>query len=88
MWETTFPAASAGIAIGIVWIISMLIIAVISLSSLGLTIWALVDVIRREYVRGSKKIVWILVIVLVSIIGPIVYFLGGRTDGLEEIEEG
>ncbi|MCL1885193.1 MAG: PLD nuclease N-terminal domain-containing protein [Dehalococcoidia bacterium] len=79
-WETTFPAAEAGIAIGIVWIISLLIIAVISLLSLGLMIWALVDVLRRENVRGDNKIIWVLVILLASVIGPIIYLAIGRSD--------
>jgi hypothetical protein len=52
----------------------------------GLLIWALLDVIRREHVTGGNKVVWILVIVLVNIIGPIVYFLFGRKEGSPEGE--
>ena len=54
----------------------------------GLLIWALLDIIRRERVRGGNKVVWILVIVLINIIGPIVYFLFGREEGEAEGEEG
>jgi hypothetical protein len=46
----------------------------------GLLVWALLDVIRREHVKGGNKLVWILVIVLINIIGPIVYFLFGREE--------
>jgi hypothetical protein len=53
----------------------------------GLLIWALLDVIKRQYVTGGNKVVWILVIVLVNIIGPIVYFLFGRKEGPAENEE-
>jgi len=45
----------------------------------GLLIVALIDVLRRERTRGPKW-AWILVIVLVNLIGPIVYFLFGREE--------
>ncbi|MCL1885192.1 MAG: PLD nuclease N-terminal domain-containing protein [Dehalococcoidia bacterium] len=80
MPDTTYLGMSLGAFI--------LMLIPIAILEYGLMIWALVDVIRREYVRGNKKIVWILVIVLVGIIGPIVYFLVGRADGSEEIEKG
>ena len=50
----------------------------------GLLIWALVDVIKREHVTGGNKVVWILVIVLANIIGPIIYFIFGRKEGPAE----
>jgi hypothetical protein len=47
----------------------------------GLMIAALVDLERRERrVRGGSKIVWALVIILVNIIGPILYFVAGREE--------
>jgi len=60
-----------------------LLIPVILLE-LGLLVWALLDVIRRERVRGGNKVVWILVIVLINLIGPIIYFLFGREDDSAE----
>ena len=42
-------------------------------------IFALVDLIKREQVKGSK-VVWALVIILINIIGPIVYLIFGRKD--------
>lgn len=45
----------------------------------GLMIAALVDLIRREKTKGPKW-VWILVIVLVNLFGPIIYFLVGREE--------
>jgi hypothetical protein len=45
----------------------------------ALMVIALIDVIRRERVRGSK-VVWIVVIILVNIIGPIIYLLFGRQE--------
>ncbi len=46
---------------------------------LGLMIFALVDLLRREQTRGPKW-VWALVILFVNMIGPIIYFVAGRED--------
>ncbi|MCL2281363.1 MAG: PLDc N-terminal domain-containing protein [Dehalococcoidia bacterium] len=62
----------------------ILILIPIVLLELGLMIWALVDILHRENVRGNNKIVWILVIVLIDIIGPIIYFLAGRNEGTKD----
>lgn len=45
----------------------------------GLMIVALVDLIKREKTRGPKWM-WALIVVLVNMIGPIVYFVVGRED--------
>ena len=47
---------------------------------LALLIIALVDIIKREHVTGDNKVIWILVIVLINIIGPIVYLVFGRKE--------
>ena len=47
---------------------------------LALLVIALVDLIRRENVRGDSKVVWAIVIVIFGIIGPVVYFLFGRKE--------
>ena len=46
---------------------------------LGLMIFALVDLVRRERTRGPKW-VWALIIIFVNLIGPIVYFVVGREE--------
>jgi hypothetical protein len=46
---------------------------------LVLMISALIDLVRRPIVRGPKW-AWALVIVLVNIIGPIIYFVAGRKE--------
>jgi hypothetical protein len=47
---------------------------------LGLMIFALIDLARREKVKGGNKVVWALVILLINTIGPLVYFLFGREE--------
>ncbi len=52
----------------------------VALIQLTLLIIALMDLVKREYVRGGNKIVWALVIVFISMIGPIVYLIVGRQE--------
>lgn len=53
------------------------------LISLGLEIFALVDLYRRDrrYVQGGNKLVWVAVIVLINLVGSIIYLTVGRTEG-------
>jgi len=51
----------------------------VAIIELGLLVWALLDIIRRKNVKGPK-IVWIIVVVLFEIIGPIAYFIFGRGE--------
>ena len=46
---------------------------------LGLQIFALVDVARREKTKGPKWI-WVLVIVFGEILGSVIYFIFGRDE--------
>ena len=50
------------------------------LIELALLVIALIDIIKREKVTGNNKVVWILVIVLFQVIGPVVYFIFGRKE--------
>ena len=45
---------------------------------LGLMVFALIDLYRRQVVKGGQKWPWVLVIVLLGIIGPVFYLLVGR----------
>ena len=51
----------------------------IVLLQLGLMLFALVDLSRRQRTKGPKW-VWMLVIIFVNLIGPIVYFVVGREE--------
>lgn len=50
------------------------------LLELILLIIALVDLVKREHVRGENKIVWALIIIFIQTIGPIVYLIWGRQE--------
>lgn len=48
---------------------------------LGLMIWALYDMTRPgRTVRGGSKVVWALIVILINLIGPVLYFLIGRQE--------
>ena len=48
---------------------------------LGLLIAALYDLTRPgRRVKGDNKVIWALIIIFVSMIGPILYFLAGREE--------
>jgi len=51
----------------------------ILLLQLGLIVFALVDLARRERTRGPKWM-WVIIIILGELIGPIIYFLVGREE--------
>jgi hypothetical protein len=50
------------------------------LLQLGLMAAALVDLSRRERVRGGNKLIWGIAIVVINLFGPLAYFLFGRED--------
>ena len=47
---------------------------------LALALTALVHVVRHPHYRFGNKAVWILVVLLIQIIGPVLYFAMGRGD--------
>ena len=57
----------------------------VAVVELGLLVFALVNIVTRKRVKGGNKAVWIILVVLVSVIGPIIYFAFGRE---EEIVDG
>jgi hypothetical protein len=57
------------------------LLAPIILIQLGLMVAALIDLERGDRrVRGGSKLVWALIIVLVNVLGPIIYFIAGREE--------
>ena len=59
--------------------INLAVLVPIFIIQLILLIIALIDLIRIEKTNGPKW-VWALVIVVINIIGPIVYFIFGRRN--------
>ena len=59
----------------------VLLLLPVILVELGLLVVALRDLLRPErHVRGDSKLMWGIIIVLVGLLGPILYFAVGRED--------
>jgi hypothetical protein len=56
----------------------------LAILELGLMIWAIVNIATRKAVRFNNKALWIIIVVLVSVIGPIVYFAFGRVEEVRD----
>ncbi len=57
----------------------MLLVLPVILIQLALMIFALVDLVKNPNPNGPKWM-WALIIVLINLIGPIVYFVVGRRN--------
>ena len=56
----------------------VLVWVLVAIGALILFIWALIDAIQNPGLSSSERIVWVLVILLTSPLGPILYLLIGR----------
>ncbi len=60
--------------------VNLMIIAPLLFVQLILQVAALVDLYKREQVLGGKKWIWVLVIIIGEILGPVIYFVFGRKE--------
>jgi hypothetical protein len=59
----------------------LLLLTPVILIELALIIFALRDLLRPErHVRGNSKLLWGIVIVFISLLGPIIYLAAGREE--------
>lgn len=56
------------------------LIAPLILLQLGLQVAAIIDLVRRDKVRGGNKLIWGAVIVLLEIFGALAYFVVAREE--------
>lgn len=50
------------------------------LIQIGLMVFALIHVLKHNHYRFGNRMIWLLVVVLIQIIGPILYFTIGRGE--------
>ncbi len=55
-------------------------IMILTLFTLGLYIYALVDVLRSDFRGSNTKILWVIVILLAPFLGVLLYLIMGRKD--------
>jgi len=62
-------------------ITTILLLAIpLVLIQLGLMIVCLLDLFRREKVKGLPKWAWAIIIVLGELVGPVIYLVVGRAE--------
>jgi hypothetical protein len=64
-----------GLSTGV--IIALVLLALVEI---GLMVWAVVDIVQRPAVLWGQKWIWLVIVILFGIIGPIVYFAVGRVQ--------
>ena len=52
----------------------------IAILELGLLITALVHIVRRQKTKNLNFVAWLLIIIIISLFGPVLYFLFGRVE--------
>ena len=50
------------------------------LIDLGLVIAALVHIFKSSTYKTGNRVIWVVVVLLVNIIGPLLYFIIGKSD--------
>ncbi len=71
-------AGTAAVGLGVGLLIFWLIFGI---GGFILFLWALIDVIRRQFPNPNDKILWILLVILIGWLGPILYLIIGRKKG-------
>jgi hypothetical protein len=52
----------------------------LAIIELALIVIALIDLFKREGMSNNTRLIWVFVIILINIIGPLAYFFFGRKD--------
>lgn len=65
--------------LGFIGTAELLIVLFIFLFFLLLPLVALIDILRNEF-TGSNKLIWVLVVLLFPILGPVLYFIIGTSQ--------
>lgn len=72
---------AAGLVAGGFMMVVWLGFAVLGCVALVFWIYALIDVIKREFPGENEKLIWILVVALAGWIGALIYWFVGRQKG-------
>jgi len=54
----------------------------------GLLLFAAIDIARKRKTKNLSPVIWILIVFFVNMIGPVLYFVLGRSDtGKYDVED-
>lgn len=56
----------------------LLVFAIIGIAVLAFWIWALIDAIKNPRLTDNERLIWIIVILLTSWLGALIYLIVGR----------
>jgi len=54
--------------------------------SLALTIWSAIDIVRKPFKKDNDKVLWLIVVLMLGLIGPIIYLVKRKELYAEELE--
>jgi len=66
---------------GIVVLFAVVGSGILALACLAAWVWALVDILRSEFV-GLNKLIWLALVIFLPLIGVILYYFIGREQKL------
>ncbi len=54
--------------------------------TIGVLVWAIVDILKRPWKNDANKIIWLLLVIFLGLIGIIVYAILRNTEAVELIK--
>jgi hypothetical protein len=61
-----------------VGILELIVLLLVIGLPFALFVWAIVDLIKRDFSNNVNKVIWALVIIIVPFFGSLVYLIAGR----------
>jgi len=58
-----------------------LFFGLLAVAAFAIWIWALVDVLQRQFHDPGMKLIWVLVVIFLHALGALIYLLVGRNQG-------
>ena len=65
-----------------------LIVMLLAVASLVATIWAAIEIGTKPFVNDKDKVLWLIIVLMLGIIGPIIYYTQRKTLLAEFAEPG
>jgi hypothetical protein len=79
-------AGEAGM-VGVGWLCCMLPFVIINIAGIAFWVWMIVDCATKEPSEGNDKIVWLLIVILTSWIGALIYYFVRRPQRIKQYGE-